>query len=338
MAPSQVIDTPTPGASVTAPVSLSGMASDNVGVASVTVAIHDNATGLWWNGTGWGAGVVRVPASVSGSGLLESWSYSFDPGITGSFWWAAQATDTVGNVGSQASSGFTISNDVVDPTQVIVAPLDGEIAVGGPVVLSGTASDNVEVAGVTVAINNSATGLWWNGTGWGAGVVRVPAVVSGSGTDVTWSYSFDPGITGSFWFAAQATDTSSNVGSQDSSVFYISSDAVAPSQVIDTPTPGASVTAPVSLSGMASDNVGVASVTVAIHDNATGLWWNGTGWGAVVVRVPASVSGSGLLESWSYSFDPGITGSFWWAAQATDVGRQPRFTSIVWVHHQYRCG
>ena len=312
--PSQIIDSPTPGQVVGAPANLSGTASDNLGVGGVTVAIYDITQGLWWDGATWVAPVTRVAASITGNGTLEAWSYSFDPGITGDFWWAAQATDTSGNVASQSSSTFTISGDAGAPTQVIVTPGVDQI-VSAPADLSGTAEDDTSVAGVTVAIFDIAQGLWWDGATWVAPVTRVPATVVGAGTDVTWSYSFAPGISGSFWWAAQATDGVGNVAEQSTSTFGISGDPIPPTQIIDNPTPGASVTAPVSMSGTASDNIGVGGVTVAIYDITQGLWWDGAIWVAPVTRVAATTSGNGILEAWSYAFNPGITGDFWWAVR-----------------------
>ena len=78
---------------------------------------------------------------------------------------------------------------------------------GGEVVFTGTATDDLGVSQVRVAVQNSATRLWWHGNGtWGA-IRWYPATLTRPGRATTaWSWRWPGGATGAYVLHAQARD------------------------------------------------------------------------------------------------------------------------------------
>jgi hypothetical protein len=98
-------DTTTPDATVTVPaqdqsiagrtLNATGMATDNVGVASVGVAIKNRTTNLWWRANGtWGTYQV-LPATLGSPGASSTtWSFTWNAPAAGQYSIMAIATDT----------------------------------------------------------------------------------------------------------------------------------------------------------------------------------------------------------------------------------------------------
>ncbi|WP_114327550.1 Ig-like domain-containing protein [Candidatus Colwellia aromaticivorans] len=107
------------------PASVSITATDNVGIASVTV----NGFNAVFDGTNFN---VNVPL-VEGSNTL-----------------IAQAIDTSGNLASASIDIELVVLDGIPPTLNILSPQDGDTVNESPVVVSVEASDDVAVASVTV--------------------------------------------------------------------------------------------------------------------------------------------------------------------------------------------
>jgi sugar lactone lactonase YvrE len=119
-------------------VSLSGSASDDVGVAGVEVAVQDAVSLLWWDsvsGVFDAAAPVYAAASVALPGEVSTaWDVVFDfagTGGSGSYVASARAVDTAGNVDlSDAVTDFTIgpvlsyAGDFAPPGQADLTPVD----------------------------------------------------------------------------------------------------------------------------------------------------------------------------------------------------------------------
>ena len=157
-----------------------------------------------------------------------------------------QVTFTVTDDGVPVASDLeTITITVVDPfvditpPQVqITSPANGATLNGTPVTVSGTASDETALAGVTV-----------NGV----------AATLGSGT---FSASV-PLVAGANTLTAVATDSSGNTASVQIQVTYTPPDVTPPLVQITSPANGAVLTsASVTVSGTASDETALTSVTV----------------------------------------------------------------------------
>jgi hypothetical protein len=99
---------------VAAPVSVSGTAGDNVGVAQVLVEIYnrDLPATPWWNGTGWQTARTQVSADVVPPDATSTdWTYVFDPptAATLPYWVTVRSFDAAGNTSSYDTTNFTIN-------------------------------------------------------------------------------------------------------------------------------------------------------------------------------------------------------------------------------------
>jgi hypothetical protein len=283
-APSVSIAAPGAGATVSATVAVSGASSDNVSVAAVAVAVDG---GAWQTATGTTA---------------WSWSWSTVALANGSHTLAARATDTSGNT-KVVSETVTVANAVADttaPSVGITAPAAGA-TVSGTVAVSGSASDDVSVARVDVAVDG---GTWAAATGGTSG---------SAWSSWSWSWASAGVANGSHALAARATDTSGNTKVVVETVNVSNVDTTAPSVSITAPVSGSTVAGTVNVSGTATDDVAVSSVAVAVDGgtwapaSGTSSWswsWNtatvSEGQHTVAVRV-VDGSGNGTTASESVS-------------------------------------
>jgi uncharacterized protein YfiM (DUF2279 family) len=222
---------PAAGSTIGGTIQVAGTATDNLGVASIALAVDG---GAW----------------VSASGT-STWSWSWNTAAVagGTHTLTARATDAAGNTAT-SSRTLTVSNAVADitaPTLSIGSPAAGS-TVGGTVSVNGSGSDNVGVTAVSVSVDGGAwapavgTSAWswsWNT----AGSLSSPAVGSTVGGVVTvggtagdnvgiakvevqtdlgawrpasgtsaWSWSWDTSAldNGTHNLAARATDTAGN--------------------------------------------------------------------------------------------------------------------------------
>jgi len=258
--PTVAITSPTTnGTTVTAStMSVSGNASDNMGVTSVSVRING---GTWNIATG-----------------MATWSRSITL-ATGSNTIEAQARDAAGNVSAIAIRTVTYNPpDTTIPTVAIISPAsNGTTMTTSSLTVSGTASDNTGVASVSVRINggtwNTATGT----TSWS----RLITLVAGSNT-----------------IEAQSRDAAGNVSlSASRTVTYNPSDTTLPTVAFTSPASNGTTvtTSSLTVSGTASDNIGVASVSVRLNG---GIWNTATGttsWSRLVTLA----AGSNTIEAQS---------------------------------------
>jgi uncharacterized repeat protein (TIGR01451 family) len=149
--PTVSIASPAGGSTVSASITVSGSAADNVSVASVQVSV-DNGS--------------YQPASGT-----TSWSYAASSLGSGAHTITAKATDTAGNTAtaSVSVSVSTVSN-ATPPTSSITAPRYNGAVVSGTYALTGSsnpgtygvAREQWAIDGTTVATGTSSTGLTYN--------------------------------------------------------------------------------------------------------------------------------------------------------------------------------
>jgi hypothetical protein len=199
-----------------------------------------SATGFI-SGTPSTAGTYSVTAGVS-DGVLQSTPQSFTWTVT-----AATAADTtlplISIATPTANSSFTSSASSVS--------------------LGGTASDNVGVASVSWANNRGGSGAAAGTTSW-----AVSSIGLQTGTNV---------------ITVSARDAAGNVGTDVLTVTYSAPDTTLPVVTISGPTSGTSYTAnasPLTLSGTASDNVGVTQISWSTDRGASGIASGTTNWTA----------------------------------------------------------
>lgn len=209
--PVSTISSPAPGAAPGATVAMSGTATDNVLVDRVMLSIRNLDIGQNWNGSGYQSGEFRIQANGT-----ANWSYNFTPTVAGNYRVAAFAVDSSGNVQDTYNGVRFVAGSVdnVVPTSTISSPTPSEFA-GLSVAMTGTASDNTQVARVMLSIRNLDIGLNWTGSAFQAGERRVQA----TGTS-NWSYTFTTPVAGRYRVAAFAVDTAGNIQNTYNGVIF----------------------------------------------------------------------------------------------------------------------
>lgn len=253
--PSVAITAPANGATVSAAVTVTANASDNVGVAGVQFQL---------DGVVLGTEVTSAPYSTSWNTTTAS---------NGSHTLTAVARDAAGNRTTSAPAAVYVANSTLDttpPSVAITAPANGA-TVSATVTVSANASDNVGVAGVQFLIDGAAYGPEINGAPW------------------TSSWNTATAANGSHTLTAVARDGAGNRANSAAVIVTVSNslaDTIPPNVLITAPANGATVTGTIQVTANASDNVGVAGVQFYV-DNALlgsevtappfGASWNSAG-------------------------------------------------------------
>jgi hypothetical protein len=272
----------------------------------VEVAIENTKTGLWWNDSSFSATAETLDEATG----TTSWSLplpasSLTSGVTYAV--VAEVTDSLGNQGESSTVSFTYLLKTAPPTITIIYPVSGTTVCACSYAgkITGTASSNSgarsSIASVEVAVENTKTGLWWNGTSFAA---TSQSLVPASGT-ATWVLTLAAGnlvLGDTYAVVAEATDSLGNIGTSSTVSFtYCATNTSAPSVTITYPvndaTYGTNWTG--SITGIASSNSGsgttITSTAVAIENTDTGKWWDGS---AFELGTKSFVAASGT-PSWS---------------------------------------
>ncbi len=289
---------------------ITGTAASNSGagttIAATAVAIEDTNTHSWWSTSGFSAASQTfVPVSGTSTWSLVFAAANLTSGDNYSV--IAQATDSAGNVGTSTPVAFTYCNRTtkVPPTVTITYPVNdatyGATTWQGDI--AGSASSNsgpgTSIASVAVAIEDTATKQWWNGSSFGSGSQSFIAATG----KTTWLLGFPAlnltsGVT--YDVIAQATDSAGNVGTSSPVSFTYCVRTAPPSVAITNPVNNATYGANWlgEITGTASPNSGVGTtitgVAVAIQNLNTGKWWTSTG-----------------FNSSSQTFNPASGGTTW---------------------------
>jgi hypothetical protein len=220
---------------------VSGTASDNVGVTRVDVKIDGGA---------------YAPAQGT-----ATWSYAIDTSAlaAGSHTVTARAMDAAGN--SATGSVIIAVSAPVDstpPTVAFSAPA-ANATVSGSVTISGSASDDKQLAKVELSVDGGAYQAAQGTTSWTVALDTI-GVANGSHT-----------------LRARATDAAGNVGVA-SEMIVVSNDLAPPSVTLASPAAGATVSSTVAVAGTAADDVSVAKVEVAVDGGAYATAQGTTSW------------------------------------------------------------
>lgn len=217
--PDVTVTSPThQGVSTTDPTTLQGDATDDVGVAEVTVAIRDRDAGTWLQPdlVTWSPAYATIVTTLDAPGAPAT-GWSLDVSLPeGRYGLAVKVADTSGK--QDPSTPWTTFDvalgppDTVAPDGTVSSPTSGEaLPSGQTVVLSGDATDDVGVAVVQVALRDRVSGSWFQGDGtWGPHRWLDAAVVTPGGTAVTWSYDAGVLADGSYGFSLRTVDGAGN--------------------------------------------------------------------------------------------------------------------------------
>jgi PKD repeat protein len=208
-------------------VTFAGTASDDQGLATVEISLRNSTTneklasdGTW--GTDVQAGSFRIsPVNIAGTSYSWSWTTPFDL-RPGTYSFTVRATDDLDLSTSSTNQGrITINVGVAGD-----APPNGLLSVTGTDMspqtlhldLSGTATDDLGVQAVRVALLDSDTGRYVQPGGtMGAGFATLDAVLATPGaTSTTWTLPVDLPTGGNFGVTAYAVDTAGQLDTSTS--------------------------------------------------------------------------------------------------------------------------
>jgi hypothetical protein len=228
VSPTIALSYPANNASVSGTVSVTSVASDNVGVTKVEFYVN---------------GVLQ--STDTASPYLFSWNTSSLS--SGNYTLTAKAYDAAGNVGQATAVSVTVVNDTTAPTVSLTAPASNNI-VSGIVAITASANDNVGVSKVEF---------------YGNGVLLSASNVS----PYSYNWNTTSFTNGSYTLSAKAYDSSGNVGqSSNVSVTVNNPDSTAPSVSLTAPANSSIVSGTVSVAATASDNIGVSKVEFYVNN------------------------------------------------------------------------
>ena len=213
-APTATIASPVEDEELTMPATLSGTATDDIGVAAVEVQVRNRDTGDWLRSDGtWGAWQL-LTASIDAPGSPNvNWTFDIAAAPAGArYKVSVRAVDNADNTHAWVERRFTVgSDDVVAPTVGIDAPSTDETLPGAGFSATGTAGDAFGVASVKISIRDRDTGQWLQADGtFGAWVQHDAALDTPNGTNTGWTFAADLPAGCSCRIYATSVDTSGN--------------------------------------------------------------------------------------------------------------------------------
>jgi hypothetical protein len=231
--------------------------------------------------------------------------------------------------------------DITAPDTTITSPAAAQVVNSVPQQITGTATDNVGVASVQVAVQNTVSGEWLQADGatFAPSLATLDAVVSTPGaTSTNWSLSISA-PTGSYSVTATATDTSTNQDATSAtrsfSVDTTPPDTVAPDGLAGTPTKNQVVTtATPTFTGTATDDRGVTRVTLSIRNVSTLQYLRPDGgWQAGFTQIESLLAAPGATSTGWSLVAPGSlpNGSYRYEVRAFDAANNldPTRPSVV---------
>ncbi len=208
---------------------ITGTASSNSGaettIDATVVAIEDTTSSQWWSGSSFNdATQTFVAATGNTTWLLAMPADNLTSGDSYSV--VAQATDSAGNLGTSSTVKFTYGTTATattPPTVSVTYPVDGTTyGTDWSGTITGTASSNsgasTTISSTAVAIEDTTTDLWWNGTSFAS---SSPTFVAVTG-NTTWLLPLETSNLTSgdnYSVVAQATDGAGNVGTSATVTF-----------------------------------------------------------------------------------------------------------------------
>ena len=265
--------------------SIKGTASSNPGIGTtitgVSVSIENTTTKKWWDGISFASstkafveptGTTSWTLPLGGSSLITGDAYSV----------IAQASDSLGNVGTSATVSFTYCQKTSPPSVTITYPVN-KTTYGtnwaGEITGTASAGTGTSVKSVSVAIEDTTTNKWWNGSSFSA---SSKTWFTASGT-TTWMLALaTSNLTSghSYSVIAQATDSLGNVATSATVDFcYLiksSPPTVTISYPVDMTTYGTNWTGTFTGTASAGAGASISKTLVSMEDTTTKLWWNGS--------------------------------------------------------------
>ncbi|MGC3994581.1 MAG: PKD domain-containing protein [Propionicimonas sp.] len=342
--PTATITSPAAGLLTSLTFTITGTATDDVGVRAVGYTLRDSSNRyLQDDGT---AAAVYNSFTVQPD-LVDAATTTWSTEVTVPYedTWQLQVVprDTSGQSSLDTydrtwiinSSGIAPSVSIVTPVVMNPPVAVGSVAVtpGSPLSFSGSATDDEDLASVEVSLRNNTTGetlaadgTWAvQATGW----YRVTSI-NLSGTSTTWSYTTPFTLTpGSYSFAVRATDdaglvTSSTNQGKLTLLAQVAGDNAPNGLLSVTGTVTGLQSLVVNLTGTATDDKGVASVRIAALDGDTNRYLQPDGsQSATFATINATLATpNGTSTTWSLPLTFPNEGNWQVTAYAYDTAGQ----------------
>lgn len=356
--PDTTVSGPTGSVINTRTFTVTGSATDDVGVTALTFALKDSQNRyLQEDGTASATyHSFRITPDVVG-GLSTTWSHEVTVPHEDRWMVQVRATDTAGQGDlDTADRTWLVATNAIAPTVTITQPVTMtpptavgtvQVSPGRPLTFAGTAADDQDLAIVVITLRNTTTreSLAADGT-WGvdsiAGSYRIsPVDIAGTGYDWRWTTPFDLSP-GAYTFTVSAQDdlglsTPSAQRGQLSLSAQIPGDAP-PDGLMDvtgTVTGGQSLA--LDLGGGATDDRGVAAVQVSLEDQDSNRYLQPNGsMAASFATLPATLAAPGGTSTrWSLPVTLPVRGDWVVTAVAVDTAGQ-QDTSTTGATARYR--
>lgn len=343
-----------PSTSITSPSSflqtstsfvLRGSATDDKGVAAVSLFIRDNDRGLYLTEDGSLSpdySPFRIDVDDPGA-VSTTWQYEVNLPNEGLWKVGATAIDSIGQPDTrEAVRDYEVDTSGQAPTVTIAQPVAVTppttsptltMAPGGRVTFTGSATDDVSLATVEVSLRNSTTreNLAADGS-WGSDVIAGFHKISPANLDqasYNWSYTMPADLVpGTYTFQVRATDkqdltTSSSMQGRITINVAVPGDAP-PNGLVDVATTTTLPTLHADITGTATDDFGVSAVRVAVFENDTDRYVRPDGSLAVSFGTLDATLGSpgATSTTWSLSIDLPMNGNYSVTAYAVDSAGQ----------------
>ena len=347
--PKAAITSPAAGTVKTQTFTVTGTATDDKGVVSLSLTIrNENNRYLQEDGTiGTPYHAFRITPDVPGA-PDATWSKEITVPDEGTWKAQVRANDTGGQssldttdrtwIVSQTAQAPVVS--ITSPSTVTppTAPQPFTVEPGKPITFTGSATDDGTISAIDIALLNNSTQeyLTVNGTfGRNNGLNLYRLQRNLTQQTVNWSYTTPYDLTpGTYQFAVLATDndglrTPQSMWAVAGFTAQVPGDAPPKATISPAGTQPPLQTLDLNLAGTATDAQGVTSVRVAFRDADTGRYASpGGGTQATYVTVPATLDAPGATSTgWTLPFTLPQAGDWNLTAIAFDTAGQYDFSS-----------
>ena len=290
------------------PIEISGTATDNVGVSSVTFLLQNRDTLDYLRLDGSLGAAERFTASLSNPGSTSTnFAASVDVPV-GEWQIVADALDAA-TLRDRRSVLFSVVGDAAPPTIEITSGADQRIDPGATFTLTGTAQADATLEAVEVLVRQPLdfTGVARNGAlGPVASWFRLPG--NNGTTSSDWTYTSVPLPTGTYDVRARVIDAFGVVSLERTSVVVGPVDDATPEVTIDAATRFQQEldSLEVTLTGGATDDNGVTAVAARIWDSNERAWVQTDGTYATTPDpFDATLAAPGATSTdWTFTFQP----------------------------------
>jgi large repetitive protein len=361
--PTTSISGPSSGVLASTTFTMTGTASDDHGVDSLSYWFRD-ANNQYLQGDGTVSSIFntfRGSPDVVGA-TAATWSYDVTVPHEGVWRGSATASDTTGQADLRsATRDWTIDSNAVAPSVAINSPVTMTppfaaptvvVTPGQPISFSGTATDDTSLQNVEISLRNTTTreNLGADGT-WGVGVTAGQHRISPvniNASSYNWSYTTPFNLSaGSYSYSVRATDNdglttaSANQGRLTISA-QVNGDSPPNGLLNGSTTTPVAITSPhIDLAGTATDDLGVQSLQVTVLDNDTGRYLQNnatmlSGYNALTATL---ASPGATSSTWTLPIDLPTRGDFSVTALAYDTaGQQDSSTTGATNRYRYYPG